>query len=62
MKRLLPLLAVLLTYAAAAVHAADRPNVVWIVSEDNSVHYLGPFLCRRCGNAPNIESLAEKRD
>ncbi len=26
-----------------ACHAADRPNVVWLVSEDNSKHYLKLF-------------------
>lgn len=38
-------------------HAADRPNVVWIVSEDNSVHYLRHFFP---GGAemPAVESLA----
>lgn len=38
---------------------ADRPNVVWILSEDNSVHYL-----RLYGNAlgitPAIEGLAKE--
>ena len=37
--------------------AADRPNVVWIVSEDNSHHYLKH--CFKDGApAPNIEAMA----
>ncbi len=37
--------------------AAERPNVVWIVSEDNSVHYLRHFFPGGA-DAPNIEALA----
>jgi arylsulfatase A-like enzyme len=37
--------------------AADRPNVVWIVSEDNSHHYLRHFF-KDGAPAPNIEALA----
>ena len=32
----LVLICVVLSALAAALHAAERPNVVWIVSEDNS--------------------------
>ncbi len=35
----------------------DRPNVVWIVSEDNSIHYLRHFF-EGGAAAPNIEALA----
>jgi uncharacterized sulfatase len=38
--------------------AAERPNVVWIVSEDNSVHYLKHFFAGGA-KAPNIEALAK---
>jgi uncharacterized sulfatase len=38
--------------------AADRPNLVWIVSEDNSVHYLEHFFPGGA-KAPNIEALAK---
>ncbi len=38
-------------------HAADRPNVVWIVSEDNSHHYLKHFF-ESGAPAPNIEAMA----
>ncbi|MEM9021988.1 MAG: sulfatase [Planctomycetota bacterium] len=38
--------------------AADRPNIVWLMSEDNSVHHLR--LYHASGAAmPNIEALAE---
>lgn len=37
--------------------AADRPNVVWIVSEDNSIHYLNHFF-EGGATTPNIEALA----
>ena len=42
---------------AAQSHAADRPNVVWIVSEDNSHHYLKHFF-ESGAPAPNIEAMA----
>ena len=38
-------------------HAADRPNVVWIVSEDNSHHYLKHFF-ENGAPTPNIEAMA----
>ena len=31
------------TLCVAALHAAERPNFVWIISEDNSTHYLKLF-------------------
>ena len=37
--------------------AADRPNIVWIVSEDNSIHYLSHFF-EGGAKTPHIESLA----
>ncbi|MEM9587249.1 MAG: sulfatase-like hydrolase/transferase [Planctomycetota bacterium] len=45
------------TWLTPAVHAADRPNVVWIVSEDNSIHFLQHFFPGGAP-APNIESMA----
>ena len=45
--------------AAAILNAAsDRPNIVWIVSEDNSKHWLRLY---QDGGAPmpNIEELAD---
>ena len=43
---------------ANALIAADRPNVVWIVSEDNSKHYLKLFD-NAGAETPNIAALAE---
>lgn len=44
--------------SVAAYAASDRPNIVWLVSEDNSVHYLKLF--DESGAAtPNIEKLAQ---
>jgi len=40
-----------------SLRAAERPNVVWIVSEDNSIHYLEHFF-EGGAKAPNIEALA----
>lgn len=37
--------------------AAERPNFVWIMSEDNSKHYLRLFDARGAAT-PNIEALA----
>ena len=37
--------------------AEERPNVVWIVSEDNSIHYLKHFF-KDGVVAPNIEAMA----
>jgi uncharacterized sulfatase len=37
--------------------AADRPNIVWIVSEDNSIHYLNHFF-EGGAKTPHIEALA----
>lgn len=48
---------VLATSLATLGVAADRPNIVWIVSEDNSIHYLGHFS-EGGADAPQIESLA----
>ena len=42
---------------AEQTNAADRPNVVWIVSEDNSHHYLRHFF-KDGAPAPNIEAMA----
>ncbi|MCG8585422.1 MAG: sulfatase, partial [Pirellulales bacterium] len=53
------LISIVLILACATLRsaAADRPNIVWIVSEDNSIHYLEHFF-RGGMKAPNIESLA----
>lgn len=52
--------ALVLVTALFPVHctlAEDRPNIVWIVSEDNSKHFLKLFD-ENGAAAPNIESLA----
>lgn len=43
----------------AQTNAPDRPNILWVVSEDNSKHYLGLY---EEGGAPmpNIETLARE--
>jgi uncharacterized sulfatase len=51
------LIATLLLLGSPSTFAADRPNVVWIVSEDNSIHYLKHFF-EGGAEAPNIEQLA----
>lgn len=38
--------------------AADRPNFVWLISEDNSVHYLDLFF-EGGAKTPNIAKMAE---
>ena len=47
----------LVAFIATFARAADRPNIVWIVSEDNSVHYLDHFFPGGA-KAPNIEAMA----
>ena len=48
----------IISLVGTAAIAADRPNIVWIVSEDNSKHWLR--LYEEGGAAmPNIERLAE---
>ncbi len=48
----------IISLVGVAAIAADRPNIVWIVSEDNSKHWLR--LYEEGGAAmPNIEKLAE---
>ena len=43
--------------SAGVLHSAERPNFVWILSEDNSKHYLKLFD-EHGAPAPNIEKLA----
>ena len=46
-----------LVFLISSANAADRPNVVWIVSEDNSIHYLEHFFPGGA-KAPHIEQMA----
>ena len=48
-----------LTIYMISVKAQDRPNIVWLVTEDNSKHYLK--LYEEGGvSMPNVERLAEQ--
>ena len=53
MRHFLPLL----LFPFLTVSAAERPNVVWIVSEDNSMHYMKHFFPGGA-ETPAIEKLA----
>lgn len=56
----LPLPAALLVFLSPTIAgAADHPNIVWIVSEDNSKHYLKLFDPEGT-ETPNIASLAKR--
>lgn len=55
--KLRPALFLALSLLAPFLTAADRPNIVWIVSEDNSKHYLKLFD-ENGAEAPHIEALA----
>ena len=54
MKKLLTFLLLPLTLLSAK---PDRPNFMFLVSEDNSIHYLKLYGATH-GNTPNIEKLA----
>lgn len=41
------------------INAQERPNIVWILSEDNSMHYLRLYGSP-LGETPQIESLARE--
>lgn len=43
----------------AVAFSAERPNIVWIVSEDNSKHYLSLFD-EAGADTPNIAALADE--
>jgi arylsulfatase A-like enzyme len=52
------LMSVVSLYASAAIQAADKPNILWITSEDNGPHvgcYGDTFA-----DTPNIDSIAAK--
>lgn len=44
-------------FSAAVSLGAERPNILWIMSEDNSKHYLNHFDPGGA-SAPNIEAMA----
>lgn len=51
--------ALMLVLFAAPASAAERPNVVWILSEDNSIHYLDLYQ-KGGAQTPNIAKLAAR--
>ena len=55
MKRLVPILLTILS--TASIFAQDKPNILWLTSEDNNVNWVGCY-----GNpyaeTPNIDKLA----
>ncbi|MCB1278652.1 sulfatase-like hydrolase/transferase [Prosthecobacter sp.] len=51
------LTALCLLFVSSFSVAADRPNIVWIVSEDNSIHYLKHFFPGGA-ETPAIEAMA----
>ena len=58
MKRFLAFLFVLALLPVSS-KADERPNIVWILSEDNSVHYLGLYQ-EPLAKTPAIERLAQQ--
>lgn len=48
-----------LTLTSAFLHAAERPNFLWIVSEDNSKHHIKHFDPNGI-EMPNLEALARE--
>lgn len=59
--RCLAVMAAAFSWTTATLVGAEakKPNIVWIVSEDNSIHYLKHFFPSGT-TAPNIEALASQ--
>ena len=53
----LAFLCIIVLSLAARAHADDRPNILWVVSEDNSHHWLGCYGNEQV-RTPNIDQLA----
>jgi N-sulfoglucosamine sulfohydrolase len=53
------LLVLLLSLIAATASAADRPNILWLTSEDNSVDWVGCYGSPHA-KTPNIDKLASE--
>ena len=47
----------LTSFSLSLAHAAERPNIVWLTSEDNSAHWLGCYG-NKMANTPNLDKLA----
>jgi len=58
MFRLLKLGALLFLFGALCF-AAERPNILWITSEDNSAHWIGCYG-NEMAQTPNIDGLAKR--
>ena len=56
-KNRLAVLVIIVLFVAVRAHAADRPNILWVVSEDNSHHWLGCYGNEQV-RTPNIDQLA----
>ncbi|WP_405267289.1 sulfatase [Cellulophaga sp. Ld12] len=50
---------IVILFISSCLKAQDSPNIVWIVSEDNSKHYMKLFDAHGV-STPNIEKLAQK--
>jgi len=55
---IITILVLLFIQACSRGHKEDMPNFVWIISEDNSTHYMELFDPQGIGT-PNIEKMAE---
>ena len=53
----LTILCIIVLSFAAGAYADDRPNILWVVSEDNSHHWLGCYGNKQV-RTPNIDQLA----
>ena len=53
----LPVLTILLTVLAGSAAAADRPNIVFIMSDDHAAHAISAYGSR-VNTTPNIDRLA----
>ncbi len=56
LRQFTPLLIPILSFKVA--YSEHRPNIVWIVSEDNSKHYMRIFNPEHGVATPNLENLA----
>tara|TARA_B100000902_G_scaffold60757_1_gene67865 strand:- start:8449 stop:10275 length:1827 start_codon:yes stop_codon:yes gene_type:complete len=51
------ILSLVVVFFAEVIFAKDKPNFVWIISEDNSIHYLDHFFPNGA-DTPNIKNMA----